>query len=370
LEDVVVMVNADIRNRIDALRFPLIVGVVFIHNSTTTVSMANGSIGTQHTGAATDFVINLISQGIARLAVPLFFAISGYLFFQGEWSTRLYVDKLRRRSRTLLLPFVLWNAGTLMLYALVQSLPQTRAYVSYSVWPPIRSLSLFGYLNALIGITGFPILPPFWFLRDLMVLVVVAPLFHFLLVRRVGLGLLVVLGVLWGLEYWPLLWPTSEATLFFCIGSAIAIHSTDLAALDRFAVPLAWLTLVSLLIDAWFAGQLLFVHKAMILFGVCTSWWLAGVAVRRPQVRSTLLVLSGYSFFVFAAHQPILLVLRKIAFKLASPLTDARILLLYFLIPIVLIAFLVMIYRLFSRFFPSLAGLLTGREVRQAKLAA
>jgi hypothetical protein len=158
--------------------------------------------------------------------------------------------------------------------------------------------------------------------------------------------------------------------LFFCIGSAIAIHSTDLTALDRFAVPLAWFTLVFLLVDAWFAGQLLFIHKAMILFGVCSSWWLAGLAIRRPQVRSALLGLSGYSFFVFAAHQPLLLVLRKIAFKLASPLTDARVLVLYFLIPIVLITFLVMIYRLFSRLFPSLAGLLTGREVRQVKLAA
>lgn len=67
--------------RISLIRFPLIVCVVFIHAYGSTVGMAGMQIGVTNTNFAADFVRNIISQGIARTAVPLFFLISGYLFF-------------------------------------------------------------------------------------------------------------------------------------------------------------------------------------------------------------------------------------------------------------------------------------------------
>jgi len=59
--------------RLSVLRFPLIVGVVFIHAYSTEVGFSNGAVGTIDSGYLVGFMRDLISQGLARLAVPQFF---------------------------------------------------------------------------------------------------------------------------------------------------------------------------------------------------------------------------------------------------------------------------------------------------------
>jgi fucose 4-O-acetylase-like acetyltransferase len=91
-------------SRIDALRFPLILGVAFIHGASV-LHTSQGSVDVMRTNIAwVDFIVN-ISQYIADVSTPLFFAISGYLFFWGGWSREKYAGKLKRRFHTLLIPF-------------------------------------------------------------------------------------------------------------------------------------------------------------------------------------------------------------------------------------------------------------------------
>ena len=59
----------------DWLRFPLMVGVIFIH------SYGFISVTEEMKDSFWGMIIEIFSQGIGRLSVPLFFFISGYLFF-------------------------------------------------------------------------------------------------------------------------------------------------------------------------------------------------------------------------------------------------------------------------------------------------
>ena len=78
------MVSANVSSRLKAIRLPLIVGVVFIHAYSTQVLLGGGQrAGAAHVAFSAFFIRNLISQGIARIAVPMFFLMSGFLFFQG-----------------------------------------------------------------------------------------------------------------------------------------------------------------------------------------------------------------------------------------------------------------------------------------------
>ena len=45
------------------------------------------------------------------LAVPAFFLISGYLFFRNlkNWDVTIWKGKIRKRAKTLLCPYVIWN---------------------------------------------------------------------------------------------------------------------------------------------------------------------------------------------------------------------------------------------------------------------
>lgn len=104
-------------NVFDWLRFPLITGVVFIHCFGKPFDY--GAIDFAHLSGM-DFY-NLfrvsISQVLTHVCVPAFYLISGYLFFIGleEWTWNAYLNKLKKRSKSLLVPFLIWNTLCVLL---------------------------------------------------------------------------------------------------------------------------------------------------------------------------------------------------------------------------------------------------------------
>lgn len=87
---------------ISLLRFPMIIGVVMIHSGISIKNIDNY------------YIYNyLVDKGIigtlTRLCVPLFFFISGYLFWiNGTFNTATYINKLKKRGRSLLLPYIFY----------------------------------------------------------------------------------------------------------------------------------------------------------------------------------------------------------------------------------------------------------------------
>jgi surface polysaccharide O-acyltransferase-like enzyme len=351
--------------RIEILRFPLIVGVVFLHNYDTTVPLAQGLVGVAHNSIWVEFVRFFISRGVAAIAVPLFFAVSGYLFFLGEWSREKFFGKLKRRLRTLLIPFLFWNVLTLAVFAIAESIPQTQIYFAGSVWPPVRSFSRLDYVNALFGITAkFPVAFQFWFIRDLMALVLLAPATHFLLARRSALPFILALFGLWFSTVWPILWPSVEASFFFCLGAYLAWPGKSVTYLDKFGPWIFSVFLGLLILHSALPDRLPYLHKVVIAFGVPTLWWLTGPAVRMAKLKSLLIKLSSASFFVFAAHEPLLMIIRKVLYKQLLPTGGAAILALYFSIPICLLLFLVLTHRCLLKIVPSFVGFISGSSYR------
>ena len=97
-------------NTIACLRFPLTVGVVFIHFSMADGFCYNGVVYGLNNPSFFFFVVNLFSEVLARVCVPLFFVISGFLFFYHlNFNRESYLKKLRNRVKSLLLPFIYWN---------------------------------------------------------------------------------------------------------------------------------------------------------------------------------------------------------------------------------------------------------------------
>ncbi|MBC7621908.1 MAG: acyltransferase [Aeromicrobium sp.] len=347
--------------RLSILRFPLIVGVVFIHNADLAARFSSGSLGSTDGGGIAVFFRNLISSGVARTAVPLFFLMSGYLFFLGvEWTRDNYIAKLKSRVRTLLIPFLLWNTATLAVIAVVQALPATRHYLS-GAKAEISSYEIYGYFDAIFGIDRMPISYQFWFIRDLMVLCILAPFIHYL-VSKLPFLTLGCLGASWFLGVWPVAVPSSEAALFFAIGTAVAVPEQSLFRFDRHSNTIYLIYLVVLSLDmfsigtAW--GQ--YIHRFGVLFGVLSLLCLTRLIVASRKVSQFLLALSSASFFVFAAHEPMLTIVKKIAFQLIHPNAAATFFALYLLIPLILVFILVEVYKHCSRWFPRFTSVIVG----------
>lgn len=93
---------------ITALRFPLILFVVAIH-------LVGEDLRLPQWGTSDWFYLyttEFISHSLARIAVPMFFFISGYYaFYKKDWSQRsVWTAELKKRVKTLLVPYLLWNS--------------------------------------------------------------------------------------------------------------------------------------------------------------------------------------------------------------------------------------------------------------------
>ena len=91
---------------ITALRFPLALLVVLIPTQSKIWQAAEAQDSLWFS-----VPVHFLSRSLPAVAVPLFFAISGFLFFYQKQTFTLadQREKLRKRCVTLLLPYVVWN---------------------------------------------------------------------------------------------------------------------------------------------------------------------------------------------------------------------------------------------------------------------
>lgn len=105
---------------IDLLRFPLIIAVVFIHNTGLPSNYVIPVLGTDSFYTCLSIYNKVFfSHVLAHIAVPIFFFISGYLFFIKTpiLTKEIYIDKLKKRWNSLVIPYLLWNIFPILVVA-------------------------------------------------------------------------------------------------------------------------------------------------------------------------------------------------------------------------------------------------------------
>lgn len=87
------------------LRFPLIIAVVFIHNNLNETVINGNELIKESNLLIYNILYHVINNDIARIAVPLFFFISGFLFFYriSVFSKNEYKNKIKKRFKSLLI---------------------------------------------------------------------------------------------------------------------------------------------------------------------------------------------------------------------------------------------------------------------------
>ncbi len=334
-------------------------GVVFIHSRIAAEAFSNGDTAVNY--RLSEFVQYLISEGIARIAVPLFFLISGYLFMWGiEWSIGSYWGKVKSRTKSLLVPFLFWNLLTLSVIALAQSWSVTRGlFTGKNTF--VADFSSFEYAEAILGIGCRPIAYHFWFIRDLMILVLLTPVIH-QLNKRVPVPFMLFLFSVWFFVWIDFGVPEPVGVLFYSLGCYLGHARKSLFSLDRFG-PAAFVAYgITLMANTVWADGVLYpyVQRTAVMLGIVSCLYstkfLAGPAI----LRQVLISLGAASFFVYAAHEPLLTALIRCVYKVMHPAHSGPILALYFAIPACLITALVLTHRVSSYFLPKLTRVITG----------
>ncbi|WP_310600530.1 acyltransferase [Desulfobulbus sp.] len=355
------MLDSESSLRLKLLRFPPIVGVIYIHAYNTAIGYAGGVLGVTEVNELTRWVRVFLSEGIARISVPLFFLMSGYLFFATfHWSQQTYWRKIVSRLRSLFIPFVFWNLAGLGFLALMQAIPDFRPYF-VGAGKLVADYDLPQLLSVLFGVNGYPVAYHFWFIRDLMLLVLMAPVLA-VIVRFLPIPFFLAVYVCWVSESWPIYAPGAVGVLFFSAGALCGINRQNIFAFDRFglAIVLVYLPLLVadvIWYDAWFNN---YVHRTGLIAGVLVTLYLTKFAVRSRGLCNALLALGGASFFVYAAHEPLLGILRLLAYKYIPLDNPYTVLLLYLGIPILVMALLVGCHRVLNAVCPRTLGIITG----------
>lgn len=374
-----ILINkASISEVIKFLRFPLAVMVVFIHANNKDVVL-QGVVYDLKSGLCPIYesLTYIISETISRCAVPCFFLISGFLFFRGVdfFSADVFKQKLKRRVKSLLIPYLIWNAITLLLFYLSQQLlpglnsGATKAIADYSFIDWIRS---FWDLS-----NGFPICSQFWFIRDLMVMVIFTPLIYFLC-KKTGWFYLATIGVLWLLSAFKDIPGLSLTGLFFfSSGALLSIKKVDvLEVCTRIMIPSLIIFSVITCIEVVYRSSLggggnssnqliqYIVYKPLYhinqLFIVSLFFSISAVLIDNGKAKCNQFLLDS-NFFIFAYHVLPLALIFKILTIILKPQSDLPAIIMYFTGPVIVILVGLMLFAFLKKFFPRLTDVISGK---------
>ncbi|MCD7714463.1 MAG: acyltransferase [Prevotella sp.] len=374
------MENSTLSKTISCLRFPLMVGIVFIHFN---ISDGFALHGTNYGGGSPEWyrtVIYLFSEVLPRIGVPLFFFFSGFLlFFNSEWNAATYKRKLKRRARTLLLPYFLWNIiaiawqGFKLLPCFAKIFPNagkisidwSLSAIACTFWDNSRGLFVYHIDDLTENITNSicPIDVPLWYVRDLMIAIICAPIVYGF-IKKTGYFLPIVLGLAWYFIHpYNVGYPHQLLTAFFFFswGAFYSIHRTDFTTVFRKLsfVPLLYIITAASDIITKEQAYNNYIHDFGILLGVVSAIIITASPLERGTIRVNPF-LAGASFFIFALHYLILVNVGKIVFAPFRCGSPYFLIAFYFFVPALTILICLGLYKLLRKYCPALASLLTG----------
>lgn len=358
---------------ISLLRFPLIVAVVVMHSAV--ADAVPGAAGMAGDAGRTlyEAVEALFVVGVCHVAVPAFFFISGCLFFrEGVFTAGMYKAKLKKRCRTLLVPYLFWNAAAAALMFLGQTF---MGGLSSGRQKLLADYSVADWLGCFwsVGDTGMPMCYPLWFMRDLMVLALLSPLFY-AAIRRAGAALPLAAGALWvagvtGRADFCVL--SLEDMAFFSWGAYYGIRGKDFAAsfrrLPAKAVAAAYAALVILPPVLRHAGvdDGGALSRAAMFTGLVAAVLVAARMAEGGKKAGGRLTQS--SFFIYAYHaMPTLLMVKTWARYV--PATGLTMTLGQLAIPALAVAAGVLLYMLSAKLMPRFTAVITGGRGKELKI--
>lgn len=296
------IIPEEISKRITSLRFLLIVFVVFIHANLTVDEALNYYHYDFVQPKWIEIFKNFICGTLGGSAVPLFFLFASYLQFS---KNDTYLVLLKKKGKSLLIPYILWTVITIIIYLISQAIPQTAGFFQNPIniirnWNFVDYMKAFTYHDKV-----YPLVYQFWFLRDLMILIILSPIIKFLCSKFPGTMLIV--ASIFAIKGVPVFFTNSTALFFYMAGYYFATYQISFFKIaDKLKIP-EYIFIIALTIpsDLLFEGKYAFGFLKTII----SCLFLLKVSVyfvKNQAFYEKIKYLAGYSFFLYAVHTPFL----------------------------------------------------------------
>ena len=332
------------------LSFVAIILVVIIHNSA--INQYNISPG--FFTNLTTFIHNFFAYGIGAIAVPIFFFISGISMFRNY---RPNPQKLKSRIKALLIPYLIWNIIGLLCAILDTYTPLSNIISGREFFEPTIK-------NILEGIFLYKYNFQFWFLYDLIIFVILAPIFNIMISKKR-------LGIIFGVIF--LILPNFFNSflnvnlyfiIFYFLGCFMGKHYLKLftSPVTRKTALIATvcliLTVIIKLLSVYNIIQLDTIPSLIILITMLTSAWFS-VDLFIPNLKQY--KFTNEFFPIYALHTYFLATIIKLIY-LFTPKTSLMLLINELISPTLTIIIIIVLARFWHQKLPKSYQLMFGRK--------
>ena len=366
---------------LDLLRFPLAIIIVAVHVfNPNSISVQNKIYEVSSFSLYNDFL--LFVDGFLRgISVPVYFFISGYVFFLGvdKFSKTVYLKKLKNRVYTLLIPFIIWNLPDIIIGLAKYALNGVSSFQTYGTevnFTLKNLLSCFWQYNGellvpitadgekIISSSSFPINTPLWFIRDLMVVVLFTPVIEFI-IKRTKFLFIVALAII---SFIPNLHiPFLGAFLFFSIGAYLSIYKKDMVEefgrlfkISMIVYPL--FSLLTIISTKYELGALTHTFKQLSVFGFLVFAYNISIFILKNTKIRAGKILPPASFFIYVAHTLVFAKMSKVMFMIIKPDNGIEIISAYTLSVVFTVLSLLLVFIMMKKFTPRILQFVTGRK--------
>lgn len=319
----------------------------------------------------TTFLEFLLANGLLRFRIPLLFLISGYLF--AYYDNRSYSDSIKKRFKTLIIPYLLWSGIGLIFTFLLQQNQFTANIVKET------GIDQFGdnrpYLE--IGWKGIlerwlfaPIAYQLWFILALFLYNLFYPFIRYC-VQKAPLIWLVLTLLIWMVSLQIFIFD-GQGLFFFSIGVLAQKRGVFLEKRPEWlSTGIFFILFIGISIIKTFMAfelepntgatffSLMILHRVAIICGMIAIWYGIDPVVKKIVQQKWFLQISNYSFFIFALHVPLLPYFMKFVIRSTEGIWLNR-LLSYLFVPLVVMLFCVMAGSMVKKYFPKTYLVLTG----------
>lgn len=346
---------------IGVLRFPLMVCVALIHTI----------LPNQKEYLLVDIFDSYFVESFVCIAVPLFFFISGYLFFKGteRFSLEEYREKLKNRVKRLFVPYLLWGILALVIKYIFYRFGEN---VAYMFDHPLKWIYL---------VIWRPVNYPLWFIRDLIFIILISPVIYFL-IKRLSFVFVLLVGMAWlcwhknifdllGIEFYlrsqnifDVYGLDFVSLFFFSFGAWFALEKRDFAIdfnrLFSIAIVLyVGCTVCKFVVVDEYCAEIF--NRLAIISGLMSAVVIVYELVRTGKVKRNMFLESG-SQFIYYYHAIFIMYYIKVLYRLGLLHTDSSFVysLVYLSVPIITILLGLGLYKVGMKYCPKVMRVILG----------
>lgn len=274
-------------------------------------------------------------------AVPTFFALSAFLFYR-NFTLSKYGEKLKSRFKSLVIPYLIWNSIYCALFVTFHYIPLIEQNVNTTV-PFNCSENIIGILSSKYT--------PLWFVRDLIIYVVCAPLIYAIVKNRyIGLTVILITSII-NMFFFTFAYKSVFYWFpIYLVGSYAGCHYSKKLMSSIFRSKKVFIYFILLYAIIYFA--LLFSENNLTFFiyrflsPICIWFLLDNIVNYNKLVDKDY---YKYSFFIYANHFFILTALQRIVINIVS-IPQLAFGINYLLIPVFVLPFLIVVARVLKKY--------------------